>query len=83
MYLSISEHAVSAVLLRDQGLQQLVYYISKTLVDAETRYLLLEKLALALVHATRKIPNYFQAHTMYVFTGWIAKRGTRLSSIDI
>ena len=59
MYLSVSDHAVSAVLLSDQGVQQLVAYISKTLVDAETRYLLLEKLELALVHATRKLPHYF------------------------
>ena len=56
MYLSVSEHAVSAMLLRDQGVQQPVYYISKTLVDAEMRYLPLEKLVLALVHATRKLP---------------------------
>ena len=55
MYLSVSEHAVSAVLLRDQGVQQVVYYINKTLVDAETRYLPLEKLVLALIHATRKL----------------------------
>jgi len=32
------------------------------------RYLPLEKMALALVHTTRKLPNYFQAHTMYVLT---------------
>ncbi|XP_030935300.1 uncharacterized protein LOC115960505 [Quercus lobata] len=63
MYLSVSEHAVSVVLLKDQGVQQPVYYISKTQVDAETRYLPLEKLVLALVHATRKLPQYFQAHT--------------------
>ena len=56
VYLSVSEHVVSAVLLRDQGVQQLVYYINKTLVDAKTRYLPLEKLVLALVHATRKLP---------------------------
>ena len=52
MYLSISEHAVSAVLLRDQGVQQSVYYVNKTLVDAKMRYLPLEKMVLALVHAT-------------------------------
>ena len=56
MYLSVSGHAVSAVLLRDQGVQQPMYYINKTLVDAETRYLPLEKLVLALIHATRKLP---------------------------
>lgn len=61
------------------------------------RYLPLEKLALALVKATRKLPYYFQAHMVYVlteyplqsllkrsdFTGFIAKWGTRLSSFDI
>ena len=55
MYLLVSEHAVSVVLLRDQGVQQLVYYINKTLVDAKMRYLPLEKLVLASVHATRKL----------------------------
>ena len=68
MYLSVSDHAVSAMLLRDQGVQQPVYYINKTLVDADTRYLPLEKLVLAPVHATRKLPHYFQAHTVYVLT---------------
>ena len=52
MYLSISEHAVSAVLLRDQGVQQSVYYVNKTFIDAKMRYLPLEKMVLALVHAT-------------------------------
>ena len=87
MYVSLSEHAMSFVLLKDQGVQQPIYYVSKTLVDAETRYFPLEKLVLVLVHATRKMPHYFQAHTVYVlieyplqsllnrfdFTGRIAK----------
>ena len=68
MYLSVSEHAMRAVLLRDRRVQQPIYYISKTLVNAETRYLPLEKLVLALMHATRKLPHYFQAHTIYVLT---------------
>ena len=68
MYFSMSEHAINVVLLRDQGVQQPMYYVSKTLVDVETRYLPLEKLVLALVHATRKLPHYFQAHTIYVMT---------------
>ena len=59
MYLLVSEHAVSAVLFRDQRVQQPVYYISKTLVDTKMRYLLLEKLVLALMHATWKLPHYF------------------------
>ena len=97
MYLSVSDHAVSAVLLKDRGVQQPVYYISKTLVDAKTRYFPLEKLVLALVHATRKLPQYFQAHTVYVlteyplqsllkrsnFTRRITKWGTRLGAFDV
>ena len=70
MFLSVSEHAISVVLLRDQGVQKPIYYISKTLVNVETRYLPLEKLALALVlvYVTRKLPHYFQAYTVYVLT---------------
>ena len=68
MYLLVSEHAISVVLLRDQGVQTLVYYVSKTLVNAKMIYLPLEKLVLALVHATRKLPYYFQAYTIYVLT---------------
>jgi len=68
MYLSVSEHAVSVVLLRDRGVQQPMYYISKILVDAETRYLPLKRLVLVLVHDTRKLPYYFQAHTEYILT---------------
>ena len=70
MFLSVSKHAVSMVLFRDQGVQKPIYYISKTLVNVETRYLPLEKLALALVlvYVTRKLPYYFQAYTVYVLT---------------
>ncbi|XP_074327814.1 uncharacterized protein LOC141665730 [Apium graveolens] len=38
VYLSVTDHAVSDVLVKEnEGVQSLVYYISKTLVDAETR----------------------------------------------
>ena len=97
MYLLVSKHAISVVLVRDQGVQQPVYYVSKTLDNTETRYLPLEKLVLALVHATQKLPHYFQAHTVYVLTeyplqsllkrsnfmGQISKWGTRLDSFNI
>ena len=78
-------------------MQQPIYYVSKTLFNVEMRYLPLKKLVLALVHTIRKLPHYFQAHTVYVltkyplqsllkrsnFTGRIAKWGTRLGSFDI
>ena len=55
MYLSVSDHAMSVMLLKDQGVQQPVYYISKTLDDAKTRYLPLEKLVLALLQGSCRI----------------------------
>ena len=68
-YIAMAPHAVSLVLIRDDnGLQKLVYYVRKSLHEAEVRYLPLEKAILAVVHATRKLPHYFQAHTVVVLT---------------
>ena len=42
--------------------------MSKSLHEAEIRYSPLEKAILAEVHASRKLPHYFQAHTIVVLT---------------
>ena len=42
--------------------------MSKSLHEAEVKYLPLEKVVLVVVHATRKLPHYFQAHTVVVLT---------------
>ncbi|GMP50878.1 hypothetical protein CsSME_00017309 [Camellia sinensis var. sinensis] len=74
LYMAVSEHAVSAVLIREEkGEQKAVYYVSKTLADAETRYLPLEKLMLALVMASKKLNHYFQAHKIVVLTEYPLK----------
>ena len=71
--------------------------MSKSLHEAEVRYLPLEKAILAVVHATWKLPHYFQAHTMVVltqlplksvlrtgdYTGRIAIWNTILETFDI
>ena len=68
-YLAIASYAISFVLIRvDNGIQQQVYYVSKSLHEAEVRYLPLEKAILAVVHATRKLLHYFQAHTVVILT---------------
>ena len=36
--------------------------------EAESRYLPLEKAALALIRAAKKLPQYFQANTVTVLT---------------
>ena len=68
-YIVVAPHAMSLVLIRDdKGIQKLIYYMSKSLHEAEVRYLPLEKAILAVVHTTRKLPHYFQAHTVVVLT---------------
>ncbi|XP_065636165.1 uncharacterized protein LOC136070302 [Quercus suber] len=97
-YIAVVPYAVSLVLIRvDQGVQMPVYYVNKSLHEAEIRYLPLEKAILAVVLGTRKLPYYFQAHTVVVltqlplksvlrsadYTGRIAKWGTILRAFDI
>ncbi|KAK9187630.1 hypothetical protein WN944_019028 [Citrus x changshan-huyou] len=50
LYLAVSEHATSFVLLGedDNGVQRHIYYTSKAMVDAEKRYPTFEKIVLAL-----------------------------------
>ena len=68
-YLAVAFYAISFVLIRvDSGIQRPVYYVSKLFHEAEVRYLPLEKAILAVVHVTRKLPHYFQAHTVVVLT---------------
>ena len=69
VYIAVAPHAVSLVLIReDNGLQRLIYYMSKSLYEAKIKYSPLEKAILAAVHASRKLPHYFQAHTIVVLT---------------
>ena len=74
IYLAIFKHSVSAVLVHeDEGKQSPIYYVSKALLDAETRYNQLEKLALALIIAARKLRPYFQSHPITVLTSFPLK----------
>ena len=60
MYLVVTDHVMSAVLLKlDQGVRKPIFYVSKTLVETETRYLPLEKAALAIIHVIWRLPHHF------------------------
>uniref|UniRef100_A0A2N9IK88 RNase H type-1 domain-containing protein n=1 Tax=Fagus sylvatica TaxID=28930 RepID=A0A2N9IK88_FAGSY len=98
VYLAASEKAVSVAIIRnDSGEQRPVYYTSKTMNGAETRYLPLEKSALTLFITAKKLPHYFQAHTMIIltslplkalfrssdFSGQISKWGALLGAYDV
>ena len=47
-----------------------IYYVSKRLLDTEIRYPKLEKPALALVYASRKLRPYFYSHSIEVLTNY-------------
>ena len=97
LYLAVSEYAVSAVLVREEERNhQPIYYVSKALIGPETRYSGIEKLALALVIAAKKLRPYFLAHSIVVLTNYplrkaiqkaatsrVALWGLQLSEYDI
>ena len=69
LYLSVTPHAVSSALIKEEGkIQKPMYYTSKALRGAEGRYPLIEKLAFAFITAFRKLRHYFQAHVINVMT---------------
>ena len=68
-YIVVAFHAVSLVLVQvDSGVQRPIYYVGKSLHEDEVRYLPLENAIFAVVQATRKLPHYFQSHTVIVLT---------------
>ena len=69
LYLAVSPTALAAVLVKEEmKVQRPVYYISRALRDAETRYTKLEKLTYALLIAARRLRPYFQGHTVTLLT---------------
>ncbi|KAG7595380.1 Ribonuclease H-like superfamily [Arabidopsis thaliana x Arabidopsis arenosa] len=98
LYVSVSDSAVSGVLVRiDRNGERPIFYISKSFSGAESRYPIMEKLALAVVTSARKLRPYFQSHTVVVLTtqplrailhspsqsGRLAKWAIELSKYDI
>ena len=69
--LAVTEYAISGALVREEDkVEWSVYYVSKRLVDAETRYPEMEKLVLTLVIASRKLRPYFYSHPIRVIINY-------------
>ncbi|XP_075663311.1 uncharacterized protein LOC142632875 [Castanea sativa] len=67
LYLAVSSTTVSAALIREEdGTQLLVYYISQAFQGAKAKYPRIEKIAFALIAASRKLRPYFQADPILV-----------------
>ena len=70
LYLAISDVSVSAALFKEDEnrKQRPVFFISKSLSEAKTRYTCLDQATLALHVAAKKLCPYFQAHPIIVLT---------------
>ena len=83
LYLAITPHAVSSALIREEGrVQKPVYYTRRALRGAKGRYSLIEKLAFALITASRKLRHYFQAHIINVMTDHPLKKAMNKLEVE-
>ena len=67
LYTSASQKAVSAALVVERNTdgnrrQYLVYFASEALAGSKLHYSELEKIAYAVIMASRKLGHYFEAH---------------------
>ncbi|GJT23268.1 reverse transcriptase domain-containing protein [Tanacetum coccineum] len=69
VYLAAAKETVSVVLMTKRDANQMpVYFVSRALRGPEINYTSMEKLVLALVHASKRLKRYFQAHPIIVIT---------------
>uniref|UniRef100_A0A2N9G031 Integrase catalytic domain-containing protein n=1 Tax=Fagus sylvatica TaxID=28930 RepID=A0A2N9G031_FAGSY len=66
LYLASNSQAIGALIAQenDNGVEQPIYYVSRTLKDAESRYSGAERSCLALIYASQRLRHYFLAHKL-------------------
>jgi hypothetical protein len=66
-YVSAQEKVIGAVLAQeDGGKEYIIAYLSRRLLDAESRYVFVEKLCLSLYYACTKFQHYLLSSTCTV-----------------
>ena len=69
LYLAVSNTAISSALIREErSVQNLVYYTSHAFQGVKASYPRMEKIAFALLIASRNLRPYFQAHPIVIMT---------------
>ncbi|KAF7839558.1 reverse transcriptase [Senna tora] len=69
LYLTSTNQSISALLVQEvEGIEKPIYYLSRLIKGAETRYSAMEKHCLALIYATQKFRHYFLAHSINLMT---------------
>ncbi|XP_010645202.1 uncharacterized protein LOC104877817 [Vitis vinifera] len=66
LYLSVSDMALGCMLaqLDDLGKERVIYYLSKRMLEYECKYIMIERLCLAVVWATRRLRHYMIEYSM-------------------
>ena len=70
LYLSVSNIAFGCMLaqLDDSSKERAIYYLSKKMLDYETRYFMIERYCLTLVWATRRQRHYMTEYSMHLIS---------------
>ena len=70
LYLATNSYAIGALIAQEDGggVEQPIYYISRALKDAETRYPRAERACLTIVYASQRLHHYFLAYEVWLMT---------------
>ena len=67
LYVAAEDKVIGAVLTQEtEGKEYIITYLSRRLIDAETRYIFIEKLCLSLYYACTKLRHYLLSITYIV-----------------
>ena len=70
LYLALNSQAIGALLVQedDDGNEQPIYCMSKTLKDAKIRYPRIERACLVVIYASQRLKRYFASHQILLVT---------------
>ena len=70
LYLSVSDMALACMLaqLDDSGKERAIYYLSKRMLEYECIYIMIERLCLVVVWATRRLRRYVTKYSILLVT---------------
>ena len=70
LYFSISDMALGCMLAQidDSWNERAIYYLSKRMLEYEMKYVMIERLCLALVWATRRLRHYMTEYSLHLIS---------------
>ena len=70
LYLALEENAMGAILVQEglEGVEHVVYYLSKKFMPYKEKYNLVQKTYLIMIWATRKLRHYFQSYKIHAIS---------------